>query len=51
MGGKVFTLKPEFEQARAWAEELGISLRDVLQTVTEVAWKAVRQRYESSDEK
>jgi hypothetical protein len=44
MEGRIYTLKPEFEPARAFAGELGIPVRDVLQAVTEAGWAQVRQR-------
>lgn len=33
------SLKPEFEQCRAWAIELGIPLKEVIRTVEDAAWK------------
>ncbi|HUK92449.1 MAG TPA: nickel pincer cofactor biosynthesis protein LarC, partial [Methanomicrobiales archaeon] len=40
-GGKVSSVKPEFEQARAWAEETGVPVREILRRVEEEAWRAV----------
>jgi uncharacterized protein (DUF111 family) len=51
IGGRAYTLKPEFEPARELAAGLGIPVRDVLQAVTEAAWRAVRQREGAPDEK
>jgi len=39
--GRVYTLKPEFEPARAWAAEMDIPVRDVLQAVAGAGWQAV----------
>lgn len=50
MDGRLYTLKAEFEPARAWAVELGIPLRDVLQAVTEAGWRAMRERGRVQDE-
>jgi len=44
MGGRIYTLKPEFGPARAFAADLGIPVRDVLQAVTGAAWAKVMQR-------
>lgn len=35
--GKVYTSKPEFEQVRAWATDLGVPLREVARAVEEAA--------------
>lgn len=37
LDGKVYTCKPEFEQMRTWAEELGLPLREVVRAVEEAA--------------
>ncbi|MCX6692294.1 MAG: DUF111 family protein, partial [Methanoregula sp.] len=42
--GRVYTLKPEFEPARAWAAEMDLPVRDVLQAVTDAGWQAVLHR-------
>jgi len=44
MGGRIYTLKPEFGPARAFAADLGIPVRDVLQAVTNAAWAKVMQQ-------
>jgi uncharacterized protein (DUF111 family) len=41
LGGKVMSVKPEFEEARAWAEEAGMPVREVLRRVEEAAWRLV----------
>ena len=39
--GRAYTLKPEFEPARAWAVEMDLPVRDVLQAVTDAGWQAI----------
>jgi hypothetical protein len=41
MGGRIYTLKPEFGPAREFAADLGIPVRDVLQAVTNAAWAQI----------
>jgi len=41
IGTKVSSVKPEFEQARAWAEERGVPVREVLRRAEEAAWKII----------
>ncbi|MDD1662632.1 MAG: nickel pincer cofactor biosynthesis protein LarC [Methanomicrobiales archaeon] len=41
IGGRVSSLKPEFEQARAWAEETGLPVREVLRRTEEEAWRVI----------
>jgi uncharacterized protein (TIGR00299 family) protein len=41
IGGRVSSLKPEFEQARAWAEETGMPVREVLRRTEEEAWRVI----------
>jgi hypothetical protein len=36
--GRVSSVKPEFEQARAWAEEEGVPVREVLRRAEQEAW-------------
>jgi uncharacterized protein (TIGR00299 family) protein len=43
MHGAVYTLKAEFEPARAFAAETGIPVREVLRITEELAWKQVRR--------
>ncbi len=38
--GEVYTLKAEFDQARIWAEELGIPVHMVLRAVEKAGWKS-----------
>jgi uncharacterized protein (TIGR00299 family) protein len=38
---KLLALKPEFEQCRAWAVDLGIPLREVIRRVEEAAWSRI----------
>jgi len=44
--GRVYTVKPEFEPARQWAQELGVPLRDVLLAATAAGWGAAGGRHE-----
>ncbi len=48
---RIYTLKPEFEPARAWAAEMDVPVRDVLQAVTEAGWQVARNRGGVHDEK
>ena len=48
---RIYTLKPEFEPARAWASEMDVPVRDVLQAVTEAGWQVARNRGGARDEK
>ncbi len=41
IGGKVSSVKPEFEEARAWAEAAGVPAREILRRAEEAAWEAV----------
>ena len=41
IGGEVSSVKPEFEEARAWAEEAGVPVRDVLRRAEEAAREIV----------
>jgi uncharacterized protein (TIGR00299 family) protein len=51
MGGRVYTLKAEFEPAQQWADELGIPVRDVLQAVSAAGWALLREQEGGPDEK
>jgi hypothetical protein len=42
MQGRVYTMKAEFDPARDWAAELGVPVRNVLQTVEEAAWAWIK---------
>lgn len=39
LGGKVTSVKPEFEEARAWAEEKGVPVREIIRRAEEAAWQ------------
>jgi len=41
MHGDIYSLKPEFDQARDWATELGIPVREVLEAIEYAGWKSV----------
>ncbi|MGA2120566.1 MAG: nickel pincer cofactor biosynthesis protein LarC [Methanoregula sp.] len=43
MHGAVYTLKAEFEPAKAFADETGVPVREVLRIVEERAWERVRR--------
>jgi uncharacterized protein (TIGR00299 family) protein len=42
MCGKIYSIKAEFDQARDWASEIGIPVRDVLGAIEKAGWKAVK---------
>ncbi len=42
--GEVYTLKAEFDQARIWAEELGIPVHRVLRAVEKAGWKSAGKK-------
>ena len=41
IGGRVSSVKPEFDQARTWAEETGVPVREILRRVEEEAWQII----------
>ncbi len=41
--GEIYSLKAEFNQARDWASEIGIPVRDVLRLIEEAAWRTVKK--------
>lgn len=43
VGGKVYSVKAEFDQVAAWADELGVPVRIVARQVEEAAWQTVRR--------
>jgi len=43
MMGEIYSLKAEFDQARDWASEIGIPVRDVLCSIEEAAWNSVKK--------
>jgi len=48
MHGDIYSLKPEFDQARDWATELGIPVREVLEAIEYAGWKSVGRNGPSS---
>ena len=50
MHGEVYSLKAEFDQARDWATELGIPVREALRAIEHAGWKSVKKNsYASGD--
>jgi uncharacterized protein (DUF111 family) len=43
MHGEIYSLKAEFDQARDWATELGIPVREVLHAIEDAGWKSVKK--------
>jgi pyridinium-3,5-bisthiocarboxylic acid mononucleotide nickel chelatase len=43
LGGRVSSVKPEFEQARQWAEGTGVPVREVLRRAEEEAWRIIQR--------
>jgi uncharacterized protein (TIGR00299 family) protein len=43
MDGEVYSLKAEFDQARDWATELNIPVREVLRAIEYTGWKSVKR--------
>jgi hypothetical protein len=43
MHGEIYSLKAEFDQARDWATELGIPLREVQRAIENAAWKSLKK--------
>ena len=43
MNGEIYSLKAEFDHARAWASEIGIPVRDVLRIIEKAGWKSVKK--------
>jgi uncharacterized protein (DUF111 family) len=43
MMGQIYSLKAEFDQARDWASEIGIPVRDVLCSIEKAAWNSVKK--------
>ena len=48
MHGEIYSLKPEFDQARDWATELGIPVREVLRAIEHAGWKSVKKNSSAS---
>jgi len=51
IGGRVYTLKAEFEPAQMWAAVLNVPVRDVIRAANEAGWREVRQRKGARHEK
>ena len=51
MHGEIYSLKPEFDQARDWATELGIPVREVLKAIEYAGWKSVGKNGPSSGDR
>jgi uncharacterized protein (TIGR00299 family) protein len=41
--GEIYSLKAEFDDARTWAVEMGVPVRDVLRMVEKAGWKSVKK--------
>ena len=41
--GEIYSLKAEFDDARTWAAEIGVPVRDVLRMVEKAGWKSVKK--------
>ncbi len=44
MNGSVYMVKAEFGPARDWATELNLPVRDVLRSIEDAGWKAIKTR-------
>jgi uncharacterized protein (TIGR00299 family) protein len=51
MHGEIYSLKAEFDQARDWATELGIPVREVLRAVEYAGWKSVKKNSSASGDR
>ena len=51
MHGEIYSIKPEFDQARDWATELGIPVREVLRAIEYAGWKSVKENSFSSGDR
>jgi hypothetical protein len=51
MHGEIYSLKPEFDQARDWATELGIPVREVLRAIEYASWKSVKKNSSASGDR
>jgi len=51
MHGEIYSLKPEFDQARDWATELGIPVREVLRAIEYAGWKSVKKNRSTSGDR
>jgi uncharacterized protein (TIGR00299 family) protein len=43
MHGEIYSLKAEFDHAKAWASEIGIPVRDVLRIIEKAGWMSVKK--------
>lgn len=43
MQGEIYSLKAEFDQARDWASEIGIPVRDVIWAIEKAGWRSVKK--------
>jgi len=43
MHGEIYSLKAEFDQARDWASEMGIPVRDVLCSIEKAGWNSIKK--------
>ncbi len=43
MHGEIYSLKAEFDHARAWASEIGIPVRDILRIIEKAGWMSVKK--------
>jgi hypothetical protein len=51
MQGKIYSLKAEFDPARAWASETGIPIRDVLCAIEKAGWTSLKKARGGQGEK
>jgi uncharacterized protein (TIGR00299 family) protein len=51
MHGEIYSLKAEFDQARDWATELGIPVREVLRAIEHAGWKSVKKNSSASGDR
>jgi hypothetical protein len=41
LGGRIISVKPEFEEARSWADARGLPVREVIRRAEEAAWQVL----------
>jgi uncharacterized protein (TIGR00299 family) protein len=51
MHGEIYSLKAEFDQARDWATDLGIPVREVLRAIEDAGWKSVKKNSSASGDR
>jgi uncharacterized protein (TIGR00299 family) protein len=49
--GEIYSLKAEFDQARDWATDLGIPVREVLRAIEDAGWKSVKKNSSASGDR